>query len=75
MILCCRMQASFIALLAVLIVPSFANQVLLNDAASNKRTPTMGFQGMRGKKDVTEPEVDVAKRSIVGFQVSVLLLL
>jgi len=65
------MLFSSVLFLAVWTSSSFAEESS-NDAASAKRAP-MGFQGMRGKKDLI-PTVaehnELSKRTLVNFQVS-----
>ncbi|XP_014600043.1 PREDICTED: tachykinins isoform X1 [Polistes canadensis] len=62
------MFISSLILLSVSIVISFAEDSSLNDALSFKRAP-MGFQGMRGKKDLTSiQDADFSKRAPMGFQ-------
>lgn len=57
--------------LAVWTTSSFAEESPSDDAASAKRAP-MGFQGMRGKKDLipTERNNELSKRTPMDFQVS-----
>lgn len=68
--MCFRMLIRFLPLLAVWIASSFAKESSANDAASAKRTP-MGFQGMRGKKDLSASSErdELSKRDLLDVQV------
>ncbi|XP_034935181.1 tachykinins [Chelonus insularis] len=63
----------FINLIALaifsIILQSLAEESILNGVEPNKRAP-MGFQGMRGKKDIISDldDNDLSKRAPMGFQ-------
>lgn len=64
------MFAGPIVFAVFIVTSSFAEESLSNDVAQEKRAP-MGFQGMRGKKDLTSSENDeYSKRAPMGFQVN-----
>jgi len=66
------MLISSVLFLAVWTSSSFAEESSSSDAASAKRAP-MGFQGMRGKKDLTPTVADhneLSKRTLMDFQVN-----
>lgn len=70
-LLCFRMLISSVLFLAVWTSSSFAEESSSSDAASAKRAP-MGFQGMRGKKDLISMVAEhneLPKRTLVDFQV------
>ena len=64
------MFAGPIVFAVFIVTSSFAEESSSNDVAQEKRAP-MGFQGMRGKKDLTFSENDeYSKRAPMGFQVN-----
>lgn len=66
----CRMFAGPIVFIIFIVTCSFAEESSSNDVSQEKRAP-MGFQGMRGKKDLTSSENDeYSKRAPMGFQVN-----
>lgn len=73
--MCFRMLICSLLLLAILITSSFAEESSANDAASAKRAP-MGFQGMRGKKDLSASSErdELSKTDLLDVQVRYFLL-
>lgn len=64
------MLINSVLFLAVWISSSLAEELSPNDATSAKRAP-MGFQGMRGKKNLIPTEHNkLSKRTLMDFQVS-----
>lgn len=64
------MFAGPIIFLVIIVTCAYAEESLSNDVSQEKRAP-MGFQGMRGKKDLTSSENDeYSKRAPMGFQVN-----
>ncbi|XP_051159797.1 tachykinins isoform X1 [Leptopilina boulardi] len=62
------MFAGPIVFIIFIVTCSFAEESSSNDVSQEKRAP-MGFQGMRGKKDLTSSENDeYSKRAPMGFQ-------
>ncbi|XP_033214153.1 tachykinins isoform X2 [Belonocnema kinseyi] len=62
------MFAGPIVFAVFIVTSSFAEESASNDVAQEKRAP-MGFQGMRGKKDLLSSENDeYSKRAPMGFQ-------
>lgn len=64
-----KMFIGSVLFLAIWTSLSLAEESSSNDATSVKRAP-MGFQGMRGKKDLTSSErEELSKRTQMNFQV------